>query len=149
MPQKGGAGLRPHTVLRPMKLRQCETAGLKGSGNQIQAGLESVPRWYLVQCKSRREERALEHLERQGFECYRPFYETERIRRGRKHLTRAALFPGYLFIRLDRIHDNWLPICSTRGVIQIVRFDDYPMPVADVIIQQIRHRIEAGPLREP
>src|SRR6266853_1017429 len=68
---------------------------------------------------------------------------------GRKYLTQAALFPGYLFIQLDRIHDNWLPICSTRGVIQIVRFNDYPLPVADAIIEQIRRRIESQPIREP
>src|ERR1700730_331605 len=133
-----------------MKLRQCETAGLKGSGDRIRQGeSEGVPRWYLIQCRARQEERALEHLGRQGFECYRPLYERERIRRGRKHLTQADLFPGYLFIRLDRGHDNWLPICSARGVIQIVRFNDYPLPVADAIIEQIRQRIESEPLREP
>jgi transcriptional antiterminator RfaH len=133
-----------------MKLRQCEATGLKGSSDRIrQAGFESVRRWYLVQCRARQEERALEHLERQGFECYRPLYDRERIRRGRKVLTQAALFPGYLFIRLDRIHDNWLPICSTRGVIQIVRFNAYPLPVADDIIERIRRRIASGPLREP
>ena len=110
---------------------------------------ESHPRWYLVQCRTRQEERALENLERQGFECYRPLYDRERILRGRKVLTQAALFPGYLFIRLDRIHDNWLPIRSTRGVIQIVRFNDYPLPVTDGIVEEIRRRIERQPIREP
>src|SRR5213080_563819 len=133
-----------------MKLRQYEAAGLKGSSDRSrQPGFESVPRWYVVQCRARQEERALDHLERQGFECYRPLYEREGIRRGRKILAQTALFPGYLFIRLDRIHDNWLPICSTRGVIQIVRFNEYPLPVADGIIESIRRRIESAPLREP
>ena len=36
---------------------------------------EGRPRWYVIQCRARQEERALEHLERQGFECYRPLYE--------------------------------------------------------------------------
>jgi len=103
----------------------------------------------LVQCRARQDERAQEHLERQGFECYRPLYEMERIRRGRKHLEIAGLFPGYLFIRLDHIRDNWAPIRSTRGVIQIVRFDDFPLPVADSIVEQIRRRTESQPIREP
>jgi len=60
-----------------------------------------------------------------------------------------CLVPGYLFIRLDCIHDNWLPIRSTRGVIQIVRFNDFPLPVADGIIEQIRRRMESQPIREP
>lgn len=109
---------------------------------------QSVRRWYLVQCRARQEDRALEHLERQEFECYRPLCDAERVRRGRREKQSLALFPGYLFIRLDRIHDNWGPIRSTRGVIQVVRFKDYPLPVADAIIEQIRRRIEAQPIRE-
>jgi hypothetical protein len=56
--------------------------------------LHSHPRWYLVQCRARQDERALEHLERQGFECYRPLYEGERIRGGRKELASVAIFPA-------------------------------------------------------
>jgi transcriptional antiterminator RfaH len=138
-----------------MRLPQYETAGAGevvalDSGNSIRdvAG-ESQPRWYLVQCRARQEERAQEHLQRQGFECYRPLYERERVRRGCKRFEIAGLFPGYLFIRLDHIHDNWAPIRSTRGVIQIVRFNDFPLPVADGIVEQIRRRIETGRPREP
>lgn len=143
------------TLLCRVKLRQYETPGLKESEAQNsdnptrQGASESQPRWYLVQCKARQDERAQEHLDRQGFECYRPVYEKECIRRRRKHSVRAALFPGYLFIRLDCIHDNWLPIRSTRGVIQVVRFNDYPLPVGDAIVDQIRRRIEGQPIREP
>lgn len=104
------------------------------------------PHWYLIQCKPREDERALSHLDRQGFECYRPLFEEERP--GRKQTRKAALFPGYLFIRLDRVNDNWLPICSTRGVARIVRFNGYPLPVPDKIIDEIRQRVEGGEMRE-
>src|ERR1700722_13245752 len=90
---------------------------------------ESRARWYLVQCRARQENRAQEHLERQGFDCYRPLYESECIRRGRKQSETVGLFPGYLFIRLDHTNDNWAPIRSTRGVVQIVRFNNYPLPI--------------------
>jgi len=137
-------------LLYRMRLPQCETAGLgevlaQDSGKSIRdVAVESRPRWYLVQCRAHQDERALEHLQRQGFECYQPRYDEERIRRGRRELAILALFPRYLFIRLDRIHDNWLPIRSTRGVIQIVRFNEYPLPVSDAVIEQIRLRIEGG-----
>ena len=62
--------------------------------------------WYLIQCKPRQDERALEHLERQGFECYRPVRPVERWRGGRKCTVEASLFPRYLFIRLDSVNDN-------------------------------------------
>jgi transcriptional antiterminator RfaH len=138
-----------------MELPQTEASNSKkglrrDSGNRNrEPAFQSQPRWYLIQCRSRQEGRALEHLDRQGFECYRPLYERERIQRGRRILVQTALFPGYLFIRLDRIHDNWLPICSTRGVIQIVRFNEYPLPLADKLIKQIRQRTESEALREP
>jgi len=142
------------TLLYLVRLRQYETCGLEGvagvaSGDQSLGTAFKSPRWYLIQCKARQDERALEHLERQGFECYGPVYEKERIRRGRKELASVALFPGYLFIRLDGVHDNWLPIRSTRGVIQIVRFNEYPLPVPDGIVEAIRRRTEGQPIREP
>ena len=138
-----------------MKLPQYETSGLEeaavlDSGNPIrELAFKSQPRWYLIQCRARQHERAQEHLQRQGFECYCPLYEREHVRRGRKELTSAALFPSYLFIRLDRVHDNWLPIRSTRGVMQIVRFNENPLPVADGIVEAIRRRTEGQRIREP
>jgi hypothetical protein len=116
------------TLLCLVKLRQYETPALEHAARadsvngSLEPAVKSHSRWYLIQCKARQDERALENLQRQGFECYRPVYESERMHRGRKHLTSAALFPGYLFIRLDRINDNWLPIRSTRGVIQVVLY---------------------------
>ena len=100
-------------------------------------------RWYLIHCKPREDERALENLERQGFECFRPARLVERRRNGRKCTVPEPLFPNYLFIRLDRVHDNWYPIRSTRGVIHIVRFNEFPLPVADAIIEGIRSRLAA------
>jgi transcriptional antiterminator RfaH len=144
-----------HPLLYEVKLVQSETFHLEEAGGLVSASSSgelvcgSRPRWYLVQCRSRQEDRALEHLERQGFECYRPLYEKEHITRGRKELVSTGLFPGYLFILLDRIHDNWLPIRSTRGVIQIVRFNEYPLPVADGIVEELRRRIEHKPTRVP
>ncbi len=133
----------------PYEPRLPEEAGAHNCDNLTREGaFESQPRWYLVQCRARQDERALEHLVRQGFECYRPLFERERIRRGRRELANLVLFPGYLFIRLDRIHDNWLPIRSTRGVVQLVRFNTDPLPVADAVIEQIRRRIDSGLMRE-
>lgn len=98
-------------------------------------------RWYLIHCKAHEEARALEHLERQGYTCFRPMQHRERRRLGRKCLVTEALFPRYLFIRLDSLNDNWHPICSTRGVQHFVRFTDQPLPVADSIIDGIRLRL--------
>jgi transcriptional antiterminator RfaH len=109
-------------------------------------------RWYLVRCKPNEDERARENLERQGFECFRPVRPVrpvERRRHGRKCHGMEALFPRYLFIHLDSVHDNWYPIRSTRGVNQIVRFNEHPLPVGDAIIEEIRARLAGTQAPEP
>jgi transcriptional antiterminator RfaH len=105
--------------------------------------------WYLIHCKPREERRALENLERQHFECFFPVRLRERLREGKLYRTTDPLFPGYLFIHLDRLHDNWYPIRSTRGVNQIVRFSGYPTPIRDELIEGIRNRLAESPVREP
>jgi transcriptional antiterminator RfaH len=105
--------------------------------------------WYVVQCRTREDCRALEHLERQGFSCYRPTLTVEKRRLGRIVQKQESLFPGYLFVQLDQVNDNWYPIRSTRGVIQIVRCRDRPLPVQDRIIGIIRARLANDRLQVP
>jgi transcriptional activator RfaH len=97
-------------------------------------------RWYLVQCKPKQDFRALEHLQHQGYECLLPTHQIERLRNGQWIRQEEPLFPGYLFIELDTLQDNWMPIRSTRGVSQIVRFGANPMPVPVDIINHLRHK---------
>jgi len=96
----------------------------------------SSPRWYLIQTKPRQEARAEENLRRQDFDCYSPRKDST---------TQEPLFPGYLFIHLDRQMDNWYPIRSTRGVARVVSFGDEPTPVRDELIEQLRQRLAAPP----
>jgi len=103
---------------------------------------ERPARWYLIQTKPRQEARAEEHLQRQHFECYRPLKSGEKKRSNRTSVE-EELFPGYLFIRMDQVHDNWYPIRSTRGVARIVTFGGHPVPVRDELIEQIRQRLSA------
>lgn len=97
-------------------------------------------RWYLIQCKPKQDFRALEHLQQQGYECLLPTHQVERLRSGQWTRQEEALFPGYLFIELDTVQDNWVPIRSTRGVSQIVRFGENPLPVSPRIIAQLQLR---------
>jgi transcriptional antiterminator RfaH len=104
----------------------------------------SSARWYLIQTKPRQESRAEDNLRRQQFECYRPIKPCD----SRNDKADEALFPGYLFIRLDRHLDNWYPIRSTRGVARVVAFGSDPTPVRDELIEQLRRRL-ATPAHKP
>ncbi|MFZ5957312.1 transcription/translation regulatory transformer protein RfaH [Pseudomonas knackmussii] len=102
--------------------------------------------WYLIQCKPRQDMRALEHLERQGYQCLLPIHEVERLQKGKLQLLSEPLFPGYLFIHLDKVEDNWMPIRSTRGVNQIVKFGGRPAPVPSSVIDELSNReMKAAP----
>ena len=102
-------------------------------------------RWYLIQCKPRQDSRAEENLIRQAFTCYRPTRHVERIQRGRRTTQVESLFPGYLFIQLDQLNDNWHPIRSTRGVSQLVTFGKQPIAVADELIEQLCQQLSETP----
>ncbi|WP_067563850.1 transcriptional activator RfaH [Halofilum ochraceum] len=100
------------------------------------------PAWYLVHTKPARETTAAEHLERQGFAAFLP-----RIRRQIRHAGRwrervEAMFPRYLFVRLDTDVDNWAPINATIGVSRLVRFGNRPSVVPAGLIEDLRARAD-------
>lgn len=95
--------------------------------------------WYLVQCKSRQDGRAWEHLLRQGFDCFCPTMSCETIKGGRIKRLTQPMFPGYLFIHLHA-QDNWTALRSTRGVSRIVSFSGQPCRVPDDIIGHLMQR---------
>jgi transcriptional antiterminator RfaH len=109
----------------------------------------SRPRWYAIKCKPRQEYRALENLERQRFPCYLPELSVEKLKDRCKVELQEPLFPGYLFIELSDINDNWYPIRSTRGVSHLVCFNQHPVPIQDEIIELIRQRLVTSPPTVP
>ena len=99
-----------------------------------------VARWYAVRCKSRQETIAQENLLRQGFGVYLPRIQVKRRRQGRWIQAVEALFPGYIFIRLDRTRRCMSTVRSTRGVIGLVRFGEQPATIADPVIDALLER---------
>ncbi|PXX69522.1 transcriptional antiterminator RfaH [Pseudomonas sp. LAMO17WK12:I10] len=95
--------------------------------------------WYLVQCKSRQDQRAQEHLLRQGFDCFCPAMTCETIKGGRFKQLTQPMFPGYLFVHLHA-QDNWTALRATRGVSKVVSFSGQPCRVPDDIIGHLVQR---------
>lgn len=102
--------------------------------------------WYLIHTKIRQERVALENLERQGFECFLPQIQVEKLRQSTLQVVQEALFPRYLFIRLDtsREGQNWAPIRSTVGVSRLVTFGNIPAKIADGLVDLIRTQTQSG-----
>ena len=102
--------------------------------------------WYLIHTKIRQERVALENLERQGFECFLPQINAEKLRRGALQVVQEALFPRYLFIKLgtDLESQSWAPIRSTVGVSRLVTFGQTPAKISDDLVSAIRSKTETS-----
>ena len=86
--------------------------------------------WYLVKTKSKQENISILNLENQNFHVYCPH--------ARINNKNVALFPGYIFIQLDKDTQNWSPIRSTKGVLYFVRFGLSYAKIPDSIIEFIK-----------
>lgn len=78
--------------------------------------------WFLLTTKPKSERRAVENLSSQNVEVYFPKVKKLKKRQGNKVILEEALFPNYIFVKLDNEKDNFNAIRSTRGVGNFVRF---------------------------
>jgi transcriptional antiterminator RfaH len=98
------------------------------------------PRWYVVQAQPHGENKAVAHLERQGFGAYLPRYLKKRRHARRIDFVAAPLFPRYLFVSFDMSVHRWRSIYSTVGVSRLVCVGDSPTPVAEGIVEGLQKR---------
>ena len=85
--------------------------------------------WYVVHTKPKQEGRALENLQNQGFTCFLPTMQVQKLRNQRVQVVTEPMFSRYLFIQLDDQSQNWGPIRSTFGVSKLVSFGPQPAKV--------------------
>jgi len=90
--------------------------------------------WYVVHTKPRQETRALENLQNQGFTCFFPTMQVQKLRHQRVQTVTEPMFSRYLFIQLDDQAQNWGPIRSTLGVSKLVSFGPHPAKVPSELI---------------
>lgn len=105
--------------------------------------------WYLIHTKPKQEHVALDHLSRQGYGCYLPRIQKERMRLGRLETVWEPLFARYLFVDLDHpdYNPNWGPIQSTQGVTRLVRFGNQAAKIDAHWIQAFKEREQQTPVQ--
>jgi len=113
-------------------------AGRIAPSQLTRTGLGTLPTkrkfWTVAQTRFSQERRAAHHVERQGFQFYLP--ETVVPQRS-GHERREILFPGYIFIQIDRLV-NWAVLSSTRGISRLMTQGDQPIPMRDRDVEDIR-----------
>lgn len=94
--------------------------------------------WYALQHKPAQGDRALEHLQNQDIPCFYPKITVEKIKAGKRTKKLEPLFPGYLFVNLEKTDPMWSKLRSTRGVLRIVSFAHEPAAIGDEVIRHIK-----------
>jgi transcriptional antiterminator RfaH len=101
-------------------------------------------RWYVVQSQPNAENKAIAHLERQGFTTYLPHYLKRRRHARRVDIVPAPLFPRYFFVAIDMTVQRWRSIYSTIGVAQLICNGDVPAAVSDEVVTTLKAREDAA-----
>ncbi len=122
--------------------------------DQLEIGdMGGRPRWYLILTKPASEEKAKQNLERQAYRIYFPRVEQRKLHRNRWLRRIAALFPRYIFLRLNP-RQSLAPVRSTPGVVDVVRFGTEFATVPESVINGLvgradpdtgLHRLHAPP----
>jgi len=99
--------------------------------------------WYCVHTKPRAEALALEHLQRQAFECLLPRIQHSVLRGGRRQRVVEPLFPRYLFLRANPELQSLAAVRSTRGALGLVRFANLPGIVPQSLIDCLHRDSDA------
>ena len=98
----------------------------------------STPSWHVVHTKPRAEARALENLERQGFEVFLPMITLQKVRRAKLASITEPMFSRYLFLRTTPRMEDLSVVRSTLGVSQLVRFGTVPAKVPHAWVEAMR-----------
>ena len=93
--------------------------------------------WFLAQIKPNCAKIADRNLKRQGFETFLPTEEETKQRRGQFVTTMRQMFPGYIFVAIDRTESRWQTVNSTYGVTRLVSFGDAPAVVPFDLISEL------------
>ena len=99
-------------------------------------------RWYVIHTKPLGEAVAEVNLERQGYEVYLPRLLRPVRSRERWREAVVALFPRYLFLRLNEGQQSFGPVRSSKGVAEVVRFGARYAIVSDQVIADLHGRAD-------
>lgn len=105
--------------------------------------------WIVCNTHANQEQLAITHLKRQKYDIYCPMYIKHLNHARRIEKVERPLFPGYVFIHTDPVHDCWRPVLSTVGIRSVVRFGENLGTVSDDFIQSLRSREQDGHIVTP
>jgi transcriptional antiterminator RfaH len=117
------------------------------TSNHSVAPAEQV--WLAVRCKPRSEQQAASNLIDQQFTVFSPTITQRKRRNNCWQQVTEALFPGYLFIRVNLGEQDTSVVRSTPGVLSLVRFGYQLIPVPNAVIELLQQvECQGGPAQQ-
>lgn len=107
------------------------------------------PRWYVLAVEPNRDGRALRHLRRQGFTAWSFRVYVVHYTRKRVIDTIALMFPGYVFVQLEKATTRWPDVLKTEGVADVLRDQGYPYPVPQRVMAALLEHVDCTGLTNP
>lgn len=100
------------------------------------------PAWFAICTNPKQEDRACNNLQAWGLECFNPKVRERRRNQftGIATLIPKPLFPRYIFSRFSAkslLHR----VRFTRGIHQVVSFNDKPTPIDDEVIALLKSQV--------
>ena len=104
--------------------------------------LENLSHWHATYVSPRHEKRVAAHLAQRYLEHFLPLYRTvHRWKNGCKAQLELPLFPGYLFVRINR--RDRVRVLELPGVISFVGTRGEPAQLAELEIEALRSGLHA------
>ena len=101
-----------------------------------------MKQWIAIYTKPRHEKTVLSQFEVKGIESYLPLIRKKHRWSDRMKWVESPIFKSYIFARVE-LKDN-LDVLQTRGVHNIIKFQNKIAVIPDIQITNLRKMIEGG-----
>jgi transcription antitermination factor NusG len=106
-----------------------------------------VPRWYALYTNPRHEKVVARQLKERCVENFLPLYRTWHRWKDRRKQVELALFPGYVFVRIEE--QNKLQVLNTPGAVNLVSFNGKLAALPEPEIEALRNALDNEICAEP
>jgi len=106
-----------------------------------------VPRWYALYTNPRHEKVVAKQLNDRCVENFLPLYRTWHRWKDRRKQVELALFPGYVFVRIEE--RNKLQVLKTPGAVNLVSFSGKLAALPEAEITALRNALDNEICAEP
>ena len=99
-------------------------------------------KWYIVQIKPNSYHQATKNLTQQGFETFLPLHSSTSRKASRFITSTKPLFPGYIFVKFDKLDMEWRKINYTYGVSRLLTFNSILKSIPTTFVDSLMMRYE-------